>query len=181
MWTDSTTVLQWLNSESKQRTFVANRIIKFWKKTTVYQWFQVLSRDNPADTGTRGISAESLKSSSWVNVPSLLKNCKWPFKPSIEVLRRIGLAGTACDLNEGLEQGSNFTNVQKQKEPTLTAIEEFSCFRILQRVVAFLLRLSPKHRPYLTKVKKTTDPAEVETAKQRLLLLSQKESFEAEY
>ena len=94
-------------------------------------------------------------------MPSLLKNWKWPFKPSIQGLRKSGLAGAACDLNEGLEQASNFANVvQKQKQPTLTAIEEISCFRILQRVVAFLLRLSPKHRPYLTKVKKITDPAE---------------------
>ena len=44
-----------------------------------------------------------------------------------------------------------------------------------------MLRLSPKHRHYRTKVKEITDPIELETAKQRLLLISQKESFEAEY
>ena len=44
-----------------------------------------------------------------------------------------------------------------------------------------MLRLSPKHRHYRTKVKEITDPVELETAKQRLLLISQKESFEAEY
>ena len=44
-----------------------------------------------------------------------------------------------------------------------------------------MLRLSPKHRHYRTKVKEITDPVGLETAKQRLLLISQKESFEAEY
>ena len=44
-----------------------------------------------------------------------------------------------------------------------------------------MLRLSPKYRQYRTKVKEITDPVELETAKQRLLLISQKESFEAEY
>ena len=44
-----------------------------------------------------------------------------------------------------------------------------------------MLRLSPEHRHYRTKVKEITDPIELETAKQRLLLISQKESFEAEY
>ena len=84
MWTDSTTVLQWLNSGSKQPTFVANRIREILESTTVDQWFHVLSGDNPADTGIRGISA-SLKTSCWVNGPSLLKSGEWPFKPSIEV------------------------------------------------------------------------------------------------
>ena len=182
MWTDSTTVLQWLNSGSKQPTIVANLIGEILESTTVDQWFHFLSGDNPADTGTRGISAESLKTSSWVNGPSLLKSSEWPFKPSIEVLKKIGLAGPACDPNEGLEQASNFSNVaQKQKQPILFAWEEFSSFRKLQRMVAFLLRLSPKHRHYRTKVKEKTDPVELETAKQRLLLISQKESFEAEY
>ena len=62
------------------------------ESTTVDQWFHVLSGDNPTDTGTRGISAESLKTSSWVNGPSLLKSGEWPFKPSIEVLKKIRLA-----------------------------------------------------------------------------------------
>ena len=43
-----------------------------------------------------------------------------------------------------------------------------------------MLRLSPKHRHYRTKVKEKTDPVELETTK-RLLLISQKESFEAKY
>ncbi|XP_063727512.1 uncharacterized protein LOC134855063 [Symsagittifera roscoffensis] len=182
MWTDSTTVLQWLNSGSKQPTFVANRIGEILESTNVDQWFHVLSGDNPADTGTRGISEESLKTSSWVNGPSLLKSGEWLFKPSIEVLKKIHLAGPTCDPNEGLEQASNFSNVaQKQKQPILFAWEEFSSFRKLQRMVAFMLRLSPKHRDYRTKVKEITDPVELENAIQRLLLIFQKESFEAEY
>ena len=182
MWTDSTTVLQWLNSVSKQPTFVANRIGEILESTTVDQWFHILSGDNPADTGTTGISAESLKTSSWVNGPSLLKSGEGTFTPSIEILKKIRLAGPACDLSEGLQQAFNFSNVaQKQKQPILFAWEEFSSFLKLQRVVAFMLRLSPKHRPYRNKVKEIADPVELETAKQRLLLISQKESFEAEY
>ncbi|XP_063728802.1 uncharacterized protein LOC134856460 [Symsagittifera roscoffensis] len=99
MWTDRTTVLHWLNSGSKQPTFVANRIGEILESTTVDQWFHVLSGDNPADTGTRGFTV--LKTSSWVNGPSLLKNGEGHFKPSVEVLTKIRLAGPACDLNEG--------------------------------------------------------------------------------
>ena len=55
MWTDSITVHQWLSSGSKQSTFVTNRILEVLESTTVDQWFQVFSGDNPADTGTRRI------------------------------------------------------------------------------------------------------------------------------
>ena len=117
-----------------------------------------------------------------MNGPSLLKSGEWPFKPSIEILKKIRLAGPACDLNEGLQQASNFSNVaQKRKQPILFAWEKFSSFRKLQRVVAFMIRLSPKNRHYRTKVKEITDPVELDTVKQRLLLISQKEYFEAEY
>ena len=44
-----------------------------------------------------------------------------------------------------------------------------------------MLRLGSKHRHDRTKVKEITNPIELETAKQRFLLISQKESFEAEY
>ena len=117
-----------------------------------------------------------------MNGPSLLKSGKWPFKPSIVILKKIRPAGPAYDLNEGLQHASNFSNAaQKQKQPILFDWEKFSSFRKIQRAVAFMLRLSPKHRHYRTKVKEITDPIELETAKQRLLLISQKESFEAEY
>ena len=80
MWTDSTTVLQWLNSTSKHPVFVANRVAKILESTSIDQWFHVLSGDSPADTRTRDITADSLKQSSWVNGPSFLKTSEWPFK-----------------------------------------------------------------------------------------------------
>ena len=59
--TDSTTVFQWLNSTSKQPMFVANRVAEILESISVNQWFHVLSGFNPADTGTKGITADSLK------------------------------------------------------------------------------------------------------------------------
>ena len=42
MWTDSTTVLQWLNSSSKQPKFVANPVCHILEHTIVDEWNQVL-------------------------------------------------------------------------------------------------------------------------------------------
>ena len=69
MWTDSTTVLQWLNSTSKQPTFVANRVREILEHSSVDEWNHVASSDNPADAGTRGMSAEVLQSGSWLRAP----------------------------------------------------------------------------------------------------------------
>ena len=66
MWTDGTTVLQWLKSTDKQPVFVANRVAEILELTTVDEWHHVPTADNPADAGTRGLSASSLLESSWL-------------------------------------------------------------------------------------------------------------------
>ena len=54
---DSTTVLQWINSNEKQPMFVANRVCEILEYASVDQWNHVATKDNPADAGTRGMSA----------------------------------------------------------------------------------------------------------------------------
>ena len=41
MWTDSITVLQWLNSTSKMPIFVANWVSETIESTKIDEWFQV--------------------------------------------------------------------------------------------------------------------------------------------
>ena len=66
MWTDSTTVLQWIHSMKKQPVFVANRVAEILELTTTDEWNYVQSCDNPADAGTRGLSATALPNSIWL-------------------------------------------------------------------------------------------------------------------
>ena len=61
MWSDSTTVLQWLHPDGKQPVFVANRVGEILESTIVDEWYHVATGDNPADTGTREIAAEELR------------------------------------------------------------------------------------------------------------------------
>ena len=82
MWTDSTTVLQWLHSFQKQPVFVANRVAEVLELTTADEWYHVQSAENPADAGNRGLSAKTLLQSSWLKDPEFLKTDQWPFKPS---------------------------------------------------------------------------------------------------
>ena len=89
MWTDSTTVLQWLHSTAKQPVFVANRVGEILDVTTVDEWYHVDTENNPADTGTRGIAAQALKDSSWTQGPSFLRTSDWPFRPNVDVITKI--------------------------------------------------------------------------------------------
>ena len=79
MWTDSTAVLQWLDSTDKQPVFVANRVSENLESTAVDQWFHVSTADKPADAGTRGMSAKNLRTSSWLKGPSFLLTSHFPF------------------------------------------------------------------------------------------------------
>ena len=91
MWKDSTTVLQWINSNEKQPIFVVNRVCEILEYTSVDQWKHVATKDNPADAGTRGMSAEILQLSSWVKGPRFLTNSRFPFVPNKNFIKTIKL------------------------------------------------------------------------------------------
>ena len=60
MWTESTTVLQWIHPLEKQPVLVANRVAEILELNTTDEWNYVQSSDNPADAGgTRGLSASA--------------------------------------------------------------------------------------------------------------------------
>ena len=91
MWTGSTTVLQWINSDEKQPIFVANRVCDILEYTSVDQWNHVATKDNPADAGMRGMSTEILQLSSWVKGPHFLTSSRFPFVPNKDVIKNIKL------------------------------------------------------------------------------------------
>ena len=73
-WTDSSTVLRWLQAaHKKQQVFVANRAAEILENSSMDQWRHVKGVENPADSGTRGMSIEGLKESVWLNGPAWLQ------------------------------------------------------------------------------------------------------------
>ena len=80
-WTDSTTVLQWLQgADKKQPEFVANRVAEILDSSTIDQWRHVEGPLNHEDIGTRGKSVSELERSEWFTGPALLreKEDAWP-------------------------------------------------------------------------------------------------------
>ena len=65
-WTNTSTVLQWVNLIQKQPVIVANRVAEILDLTTVDNWHNVQTSDDPAFAGTRGLSTTALLKSNWL-------------------------------------------------------------------------------------------------------------------
>ncbi len=171
MWTDSTTVLQWLNSTEKQPIFVANRVTEILESTSVDQWHHVASSDNPADAGTRGMSALSLKSSSWLVGPAFLKGPEFPFRPPCS--RRLKIEENSSVLDETPCLPSNTAS---GRYSCAIRFERFSSYPKLLRVAAYVLRVLPKFSATRSSSSSIT-AEELVQAEEKVLFLSQYISF----
>ena len=79
-WTDSTTVLAWIKSDSKQKTNVSHHIKEILKKIKSQLWHHVPGASNPADHATRDIKTENIEK-LWLSPPPflLLPQKEWVF------------------------------------------------------------------------------------------------------
>ena len=93
-WVDSLNACYWIRGQSREnKPFVAHRVGEIHEKSNPNQWRYVTTDLNPADLGTRGMTAQELTDSSkWWNGPNFLCNpeAEWPEckfdKPSREAL-----------------------------------------------------------------------------------------------
>ena len=100
MWTDSTIVLQWINSTSKHPIFIANRVSEILVNNSVDQRNHATNCDNPADAGTRGISANVLHFNSWVRGLDFWWTEQFPFVPNTDVVDNIKLGVVTKEQND---------------------------------------------------------------------------------
>ena len=182
MWTDSTIVLQWINSTNKHPIFIANRVSEILENTSVDQWNHVATCDNPADAGTRGMSAEVLQSSSWVRGPDFLRTKEFPFVPNTDVVDNIklGVVTKEQDDDSISSLAASVTNSPKEQSINLIPFDKFHSYQKLLRVTAYVLRLLPSHESYRTVDGSIADPVELDEAERHLQYLVQGESFNTE-
>ncbi|UYV80054.1 hypothetical protein LAZ67_18001536 [Cordylochernes scorpioides] len=76
LWTDSKIVLSWIKSESRHwKPFVGNKIAELQRLTLHSSWHYVISKDNPADCASRGITpSELVDHSLWWRGPNWLSD-----------------------------------------------------------------------------------------------------------
>lgn len=85
LWSDSTTVLCWIRSEScHYKVFVGTRVTEIQSLTEVSSWRYVDSANNPADDITRGKTLKELSQPHrWHRGPDFLSQMedRWPISP----------------------------------------------------------------------------------------------------
>ena len=131
MWTDSTIVLQWLNSTNKHPIFIANRVSEILENTSVDQWNHVATCDNPADAGTRGMSAEILQSSTRVRGPDFLRTKQFPFVPNTVVVDNIKLGVVTKEQGDNSisTPAASVTKPPKEQSINLIPFDKFSLIK----------------------------------------------------
>ena len=182
-WTDSKTVLQLLHSLGKQPVFIANRVTEILELTTVDEWNHVPTGDNPADAGTRGMSATALFQSSWLKCPEFLTSPNRPFILCTDVVITTMKA-------RNLARGTELMKNESHEMMTLTAHvtinastfewQNYSSYEKFLLLVAYMLRLLQKFSGNRTNSGSVTYPDELLEAESRLFLLVQTDSFPAE-
>ncbi|XP_022079226.1 uncharacterized protein LOC110973069 [Acanthaster planci] len=83
-WSDSTTVLAWINSEScRYNRFVGARVAEVQRLTNHVTWRYVESQNNPADDLTRGLPLQQIRDGSRWHRPFFLLQSEtdWPQEP----------------------------------------------------------------------------------------------------
>ena len=158
-WTDSSTVLQWLQAaHKKQQVFVANRAAEILENSSMDQWRHVKGVENPADIGTRGMSIEGLKESVWLNGPAWLQadEEKWP--------------KLWCQVNELEPEQVMSTVATETKLDQIFDWRRYSFFNRIRNFIAYCMRFKAKQKGPLK-------ADEIHQAEQILFRFVQNESF----
>ena len=177
MWTDSTTVLQWLHSIDKQPVFVANRVAVILELTTVEEWNHVATLDNPADAGTRGLSAKALTESCWLKGPEFLMTSDWPFQPAEATWKVKATKSDQSQIPDDDYQETTASTANVAPSTGTFEWQKYGSYEKLLRILAYMLRISPKFSGNRTNTGAITDPAEINSSEQKLFYVVQSECF----
>ena len=140
-WSDSTTVLSWINSTSfRFHTYVGNRLGEILESSQPEDWYYVPGASNPADELSRGLDAAVLTADHrWFAGPSFLRSSpdKWPVIPFL----------LPPDPLDPEVRASNWIGfIQRPQDKIDLLINKTSRWDRLVRMVAYILRWSRNPR-----------------------------------
>ncbi|XP_065062455.1 uncharacterized protein LOC135689235, partial [Rhopilema esculentum] len=136
-WLDSKTALYWINNQGEWRQFVQHRVNEILKISKKEDWGHCIGVCNPADLGSRRVSATILRDSRlWWEGPHWLSMGKeyWPKSFTLE---------DSPEIMEEKRKTVNVTAVIEQNRLSVTEIievDKFSFLKKLLRVTARVIR-----------------------------------------
>lgn len=134
-WTDSTSVLKYINNETTRfHTFVANRVTAIRAASEAFQWRYVNTALNPADCASRGASANMfLKNTAWIAGPDFVKQPEstWPDMPD----------NTLAAEDPEVRRVAIVNSLSTEEDTVSQLISHFSDWHRLKRSVAWILKI----------------------------------------
>ena len=134
-WTDSKVVLGYISNESKRfHVYVANRVQMIQDLSSPSQWRYVKSSENPADEGSRGMTAKHfVENSKWLEGPEFLR-------ASEETWQTEDIAGNKLDPADPEVKVNVNANVVTEKSDMIRRLDRFSSLNTAKAAVAICLR-----------------------------------------
>jgi len=187
-WTDSTTVLQYINNTDKRfQTFVANRITVIHEGSVQSQWRYVETKSNPADDASRGLRAdELLNNRRWFDGPGFLwqPESEWPV--NLVNMFDDGLDDTVKEFKPSICCATNTMNSDSADCDVMNRLfKRRSDWNKLKKDVAWLIRakqwlMAKATGKTLPNMVCCLDVAELERAETNIVSYVQREAFPAE-
>lgn len=174
-WTDSMTVLHWINSDARRfKQFVAFRLGEISELTNVRDWLWLPSECNVADDATRLSPCSFESSARWYTGPDFLRlpKSQWPAKT---------VTGQFSD--EIAEETVEFVHMNMSVvkcEIPLPLVERFSNYLRIVRTTGWILRFIHNLRHSGQKITGELTVDEFNLAELHLIRRSQIESFPSE-
>ena len=152
-WLDSKTALYWIYNQGEWKQWVQFRVSEILRLTKKSDWRHVGGKDNPADLGSRGVSALVLKDSKlWWEGPKWLRESEnnWPTSLVLE---------DSTEIKEERKRMPIVLSVVTEKVRTLSNVvnvERFNSLTKLLRVTAWVKRFvnNLKHKKEKRKLEK---------------------------
>ena len=157
-WLDSKTALYWINNNGEWKQFVQHRVNEILRLTTKEDWGHVSGIDNPADLGSRGVTASHLKESTlWWQGPHWLKEGQnsWPNVFTLE---------DSPDVKEERKKNANVLMLTEMRQGVseVVKVDRHRSLGKLLRVTAFVQRFIEILRCHRTGSKPKKGPLTVE-------------------
>ncbi|GBN95266.1 hypothetical protein AVEN_15509-1 [Araneus ventricosus] len=166
-WTDSSTVLAWIQRNEIWDVFVHNRIKEIKQLTPIDSWRHVPGAMNPADLPSRGCSASYIIASKWWEGP------EWLYLPPEEWPKE---DFSADEKEIALEKKKKIVSTLINLNASDLVLTRFSSYRKTIRLVDWICRFvyNCKHQ---NKKKDELTVSEINEAENLLIRLIQCESF----
>ena len=135
-WLDSKTALYWIYNNGQWKQFVQHRVNEILRLSRSDEWGHVSGVDNPADLGSRGVTASQLRDSKlWWEGPHWLRKGKAHWPKDILV--------TDSDEVKEERKKTNVLSVVTEKQARLSqsiTVNDFSSLKKLLKVTAWVKR-----------------------------------------